>query len=45
MRALAAEGNVAEALQEYDRLRVLLRDELGVPPSPPTQELHRVLLG
>jgi DNA-binding SARP family transcriptional activator len=45
MRALAAEGNVAEALQAYDRLRLLLHDELGVAPSPPTQELHRSLLG
>lgn len=45
LRALAAEGNVAEALQEYDRLRVLLHDELGVAPSPPTQEVHKVLLG
>jgi SARP family transcriptional regulator, regulator of embCAB operon len=45
MRALMAEGNVAEALHEYDRLRVLLHDELGVAPSPPTQELHKLLLG
>jgi DNA-binding SARP family transcriptional activator len=45
MRALAAEGNVAEALQAYDRLRLLLHDELGVAPSPPTQELHKSLLG
>jgi pentatricopeptide repeat protein len=26
MQALAAEGNTAEALQTYDRLRTLLRD-------------------
>ncbi|HEV7133223.1 MAG TPA: BTAD domain-containing putative transcriptional regulator [Gaiellaceae bacterium] len=43
--ALAAEGNVAEALREYERLRVLLREELGIAPSSPTQELHRALLG
>jgi DNA-binding SARP family transcriptional activator len=45
LRALAAEGNRAEALREYDRLRRLLRDELGTAPSPATQELHRALLG
>ena len=45
MRALAAEGNPAEALQAYDRLRTLLRDDLGVAPSAPTQELHKALLG
>ena len=45
MQALAAEGNAAEALQAYERLRLLLREELGVAPSPPTQELYRALLG
>lgn len=45
MQALDAEGNPAEALQAYDRLRTLLRDELGIAPSGPTQELHRALLG
>jgi DNA-binding SARP family transcriptional activator len=45
MQALAAEGNPAEALQAYDRLRMLLREELGVAPSPATQELYRELLG
>jgi DNA-binding SARP family transcriptional activator len=45
MQALAAEGNPAEALQAYDRLRTLLREELGVAPSAATQELHRELLG
>jgi DNA-binding SARP family transcriptional activator len=45
MRALAAEGNPAEALQAYDRLRMLLREELGVAPSAATQDLYRELLG
>lgn len=45
MQALAAEGNAAEALAVYDRLRKRLRDELGASPSPPTQALHRSLLG
>ncbi len=45
MQALAAEGNVAEALHAYERLRVLLREELGIAPSAPTQALYRALLG
>lgn len=45
MRALAAGGNDAEALGVYERLRVRLRDDLGVAPSAPTQELYRTLLG
>jgi pentatricopeptide repeat protein len=44
MRALAAQGNIAEALRVYDRLRCLLRDELGIAPSVAVQELHRELL-
>ena len=45
METLAARGNAAEALLVYDALRTRLRDELGVAPSPPTQELYRSLLG
>lgn len=45
MEVLAARNNQAEALRVYDRLRTLLRDELGATPSPATQELHRTLLG
>jgi SARP family transcriptional regulator, regulator of embCAB operon len=45
MEALERRGNVAEALLAYDRLRVLLRDELGVAPSPAVQSTHRRLLG
>ena len=44
MEVLAARGNAAEALLVYDTLRLRLRDELGVSPSTPTQELHRRLL-
>ena len=44
MAALAATGNVGEAMQVYDRLRCFFRDELGIGPSPTTQELHRQLL-
>lgn len=45
MRALAAEDNVAEALDVYEQLRVRLRDDLGAAPSRATQGLHRALLG
>jgi DNA-binding SARP family transcriptional activator len=45
MRALAASGNVAEALAAYERLRILLREELGVVPSDPVQEEYVRLLG
>ncbi len=44
IEALERHGNVAEALLAYDRLRVLLRDELGVAPSPAMQSVHRRLL-
>jgi DNA-binding SARP family transcriptional activator len=44
MEALAAEGNAAEALRVYERLRLLLRDELGAAPGTAAQELHRRLL-
>jgi DNA-binding SARP family transcriptional activator len=45
MRALATEGNDAEALVVYDGLRIRLREDLGIAPSAPTQELYRSLLG
>jgi SARP family transcriptional regulator, regulator of embCAB operon len=44
MEALAQRGNVAEALRAYEKLRVLLREELGIAPSPAVQEVHRRLL-
>ena len=45
MEALERGGNVAEALRVYDRLRLLLRDELGIGPSPTVQNVYRRLLG
>jgi DNA-binding SARP family transcriptional activator len=44
MRALAARGNVAEALRAYEDLRVLLRDELGVSPCRTLQDAYTRLL-
>jgi DNA-binding SARP family transcriptional activator len=44
MEVLAARDNHADALQIYDQLRNLLRDELGAAPSPATQRLHLSLL-
>lgn len=45
MEVLATQGNTAEALLVYERLRALLRDELGVDPSPAVQEVYARLLG
>ena len=40
MEALAARGEVAEALAAYERLRVLLREELGTAPGEAVRALH-----
>ncbi len=44
MEALDRRGNTAEALLVHDRLRCLLRDELGIAPGPGVQALHERLL-
>ena len=44
MRALAEQGNLAEAILVYDDLRSRLSEELGTSPSPATRELHARLL-
>jgi DNA-binding SARP family transcriptional activator len=44
IEALAAQGNVAEGLRVFDRLRTLLRDELGTAPSPDAIAAHETLL-
>jgi DNA-binding SARP family transcriptional activator len=44
MEALERQGNIAEALRVYERLRVLLREELGAAPSPAVQRVHERLL-
>ena len=45
IEALERRDNIAEALRAYERLRVLLREELGIAPSPTLQAVHRRLLG
>ena len=44
MRALAVQGNVAEALRVYADLCEVLREQLGVSPSEATQAVHLSLL-
>lgn len=44
MQALRGQGNVAEALRVFERLRSLLRDELGTAPSPDALRAHQDLL-
>jgi DNA-binding SARP family transcriptional activator len=44
MRALALEGNTADALLVFERLRTRLRDDLGIAPSEETLRLHSDLL-
>jgi DNA-binding SARP family transcriptional activator len=44
METLERQGNIAEALRVYERLRGLLREELGVTPSPAVQRLHERLV-
>jgi DNA-binding SARP family transcriptional activator/tetratricopeptide (TPR) repeat protein len=44
MAALEAQGNVAEGLRVFERLRLLLRDELGTAPSPEALQAHERLL-
>lgn len=45
MEALAAQGNVAEGVRVFERLRCLLREDLGTAPSPEAIAVHERLLG
>jgi DNA-binding SARP family transcriptional activator len=45
MLALYALGRPHEALAAYQRLRALLASELGLDPTPATQQLHQAILG
>jgi DNA-binding SARP family transcriptional activator len=44
MRALAAQGNAAEAILAFGRMREVLSEELGVDPSPASRALYEELL-
>ena len=44
MRILRAGGNVAEAMRVFERLRLVLREELGTTPGPRLIALHDELL-
>ncbi|NWG22099.1 MAG: AAA family ATPase [Chloroflexi bacterium] len=44
MRAQALAGDMAGALQSYERYRHMLDHELGAVPSPQTQALHTAIL-
>lgn len=44
MQALAARGNVAEALLVYEALRTRLRDELGITPGAETRAQYERLV-
>lgn len=44
MESLAARGNVAEGMRVYERLRTLLREELGTTPSAEAIAVHDRLL-
>jgi DNA-binding SARP family transcriptional activator len=44
LRALAADGNRAEALRIYADLQARLSDELGVDPSPETESVYLEIL-
>ena len=44
LRALLVRGEFAEGLREYESLRTLLRDELGIVPSSELRALHARLL-
>ncbi|MEW6152429.1 MAG: BTAD domain-containing putative transcriptional regulator [Actinomycetota bacterium] len=44
VRAHAAAGNRGEALRAYERVRLKLAEELGVAPSPQTEDAYLALL-
>ncbi len=45
MRAHARRGSRAEGLRAYERCRKTLAEELGIDPSPETEEVYLAMLG
>ena len=45
MQALEAGGNRGQAVVAYSRCRRLLREQVGIAPSPETEQLYRRLTG
>jgi DNA-binding SARP family transcriptional activator len=45
MRAHAATGNRGAVKDQFEALKTLLRDELGVEPSAETRKLYQQLIG
>ena len=45
MQVHLAEENPSEALRQFDAVRVLLRDQLGIAPSAATRAVVAPLLG
>lgn len=45
MRALVAGGNGGQAIVAFERCRMLLREQVGVAPSPETVRLYQQLTG
>ncbi|MBS1787359.1 MAG: tetratricopeptide repeat protein [Acidobacteria bacterium] len=44
MRAHAAQGNLVAVREHYEKLRVLLHNELSIQPSAETQKIYRQLI-
>lgn len=44
IRAYVVAGDRAEAVCSYERLRVMLRDELGIDPAPETEREYLAAL-
>jgi SARP family transcriptional regulator, regulator of embCAB operon len=45
IRAYVVAGDRAEAVRSYERLRVMLREELGIDPAPETERAYLAAMG